>query len=392
MKQILGVTMTSLVLLATIDLIVGCEGDSTGGMGIDAGSFGYGGSTAQQTTGPEGGSAGFGGQAGYGYGGNTVPTGGMQVDAGGSSNDQGGANAADSGPDGSTAGSYAGMGGADASGVGGAAGAEAGVAGGEAGVAGAEAGAAGAEAGAAGGAGVGGNDTFELGCPDQKQNGTPTNIWVVGDSTAAVYEPSVIDPRVGWAQEFQPNFATECATVQDKAISGRSSKSFYDEGAWTPIVAAIKPGDYVLIQFGHNDEKTSDPTKFTDPATTFPEYLTKYITESEAKGAVPILLTPISRENWNGNTITDSHGEYDDAIRTLASTQNVPLVDATTLTATYLEKVGKTEAATLYNTSYLDTTHLVAKGAKIVAQIVAADMYRQKLPIASLLAAVPTEP
>ena len=106
-------------------------------------------------------------------------------------------------------------------------------------------------------------------------------------------------PRTGWAQPLQDYFAPACATIQDKALSGRSSKSFYEEGAWTPIRAALRAGDMVLIQFGHNDEKTDDPERYTEPFTTFEQFLSIYIDETIAKGATPILLTPINRNNWS---------------------------------------------------------------------------------------------
>jgi len=122
---------------------------------------------------------------------------------------------------------------------------------------------------------------------------TPT-IWVIGDSTASVYAANLY-PRMGWAQPLQDLFAPGCATVADRAISGRSSKSFFDEGAWAPVRDALKSGDFVLIQFGHNDEKSEDPLRFTDPFTTFQQYLSTYINDSLAHGGRPYMLASLGQ-------------------------------------------------------------------------------------------------
>ena len=230
---------------------------------------------------------------------------------------------------------------------------------------------------------------------------TPT-IYVIGDSTASVYG-SDLYPRMGWAQPLQDYFATACATVQDKALSGRSSKSFYDEGAWTPIRAALRAGDWVLIQFGHNDEKADDATRYTDPFTTFQQYLSIYIDDAIAKGATPILITPINRNNWSNGTVRDTHGDYPVAMRQLAQTKRISLVDATALTKATFERIGQTATTAWfmdlapgqfpnYPNGNDDNTHLQEKGARAIAQLTLADMYRQGLPLAHMLKAVPQAP
>jgi len=215
---------------------------------------------------------------------------------------------------------------------------------------------------------------------------TPT-VYVIGDSTASVYG-SDLYPRMGWAQPMQDYFAPACATIQDKALSGRSSKSFYDEGAWTPIRSALRAGDFVLIQFGHNDEKTDDAARGTDPFTTFQQYLSIYLDDTQAKGATPILLTPINRNNWSGGVLKDTHGDYPAAMRQLAQTRKVSLVDATALTKTYFERIGQAATTLLfmdlaagqfpnYPSGNTDNTHLQETGARAIAQMVLADLYRQ---------------
>jgi lysophospholipase L1-like esterase len=230
---------------------------------------------------------------------------------------------------------------------------------------------------------------------------TPT-VYVIGDSTASIYAGDLY-PRMGWAQPLQDFFAPACATIADKALSGRSSKSFYDEGSWTPIKNALRKGDYVLVQFGHNDEKTDDAARGTDPYTTFQQYLSIYIDDSLAKGATPILLSPINRNNWSGTTLKDTHGEYPPAMRDLAQQKSVALVDATALTKTYFERIGQAATTKLFLTlaagespnypdGVTDNTHLQEKGARTIAQMVLADLYRQGLAPGTLAKTVPTAP
>jgi lysophospholipase L1-like esterase len=231
---------------------------------------------------------------------------------------------------------------------------------------------------------------------------TTPAVYVIGDSTASVYA-SDLYPRTGWAQPLQDYFAPACATIHDDALSGRSSKSFYDEGDWTPIRASLHAGDTVLIQFGHNDEKADDPTRFTDPFTTFEQYLTSYIDDTIAAGATPILITPINRNSWSNGTLNDTHGNYPVAMRQLAQAKHVALVDATALTRSYFERIGQAATTALfmdlapgqfpnYPNGNTDDTHLQEKGARAIAQLILADMYRQAFPLAFLLKATPQSP
>jgi lysophospholipase L1-like esterase len=230
---------------------------------------------------------------------------------------------------------------------------------------------------------------------------TPT-VYIIGDSTASTYA-SDLYPRMGWAQPLQDFFAPGCATIANKALSGRSSKSFYDEGAWTPIKTALKAGDFVLIQFGHNDEKTDDAARGTDPYTTYQQYLSIYLDDSKAKGATPILVTSICRDNWSGATVKDSHGNYPPAMRALAKSKGVALVDATALTKAYFERIGQTATDKLfliltagqfpnYPSGNTDTTHLQETGARAIARLILADLYRQGLPPGTLAKTVPVAP
>jgi lysophospholipase L1-like esterase len=236
-------------------------------------------------------------------------------------------------------------------------------------------------------------------------SGTPAKavtIYAIGDSTMSVYAANVY-PRMGWAQPLGDLFDAKCASVVDKALSGRSSKSFFNEGAWTPIKSALKSGDYVLIQFGHNDEKSEEPTLYTEPQTTYKQYLTTYVNDTRAKQATPILLTSINRNNWDGQTLKDTHGAYPPAVRELARSLKVDLIDLTALTKTYFERIGPAEAAKVflilkpgqfanYPNGVTDNTHLQESGARTIGRIAMANAYAQKLTLATLLKAVPSAP
>jgi len=204
--------------------------------------------------------------------------------------------------------------------------------------------------------------------------------YLIGDSTVSVYS-STYFPRMGWGQVFQNSFKSTLV-VSDKALSGRSSKSFYDEGAWTPIKSALKSGDYVFIQFGHNDEKTAT-NLHTDPYTTYQQYLTIYINDARAKGAIPILVTPVERNSWSGGVVKATHGTYPAAMRALAASKGTPLIDLTAGSTAKYNSQGQTYTTYSifmnltagqypnYPSGNTDNTHFQQNGANIIASLVA---------------------
>jgi lysophospholipase L1-like esterase len=258
----------------------------------------------------------------------------------------------------------------------------------------------GGTAGATGGTGGSGGEA-----PFGVCSGTPAKavtIYMIGDSTMSVYASNLY-PRMGWGQPLGGSFEAKCATVVDKALSGRSSKSFSDEGAWTPIKNALKADDYVLIQFGHNDEKSEEPTLYTEPQTTYKQFLTMYVNDTREKLATPLLLTSINRNKWSGTTLSDTHGAYPAAVRELAASLKVELIDLTALSKSYFERIGQAETNTLfliltagqspnYPSGVTDNTHFQEKGALAIGQLAMANAYAQKLTIASYLKAVPVAP
>ena len=169
-------------------------------------------------------------------------------------------------------------------------------------------------------------------------------IFICGDSTAATYQPEEA-PITGWGQvlgEFIPG-----ARVENRAMGGRSTKSFLSEGRLQKIETEIQPGDLLLIQFTHND--TSDLVwRHTDPWTSFYHNLEIYVDTAQLHGAKPVLLTPICRRYWRNGVLLKSHDEYPDVIRTLAARRNVPLIDIYEKSTALVRRLGDEESRKLY--------------------------------------------
>jgi lysophospholipase L1-like esterase/pectate lyase len=224
----------------------------------------------------------------------------------------------------------------------------------------------------------------------------PVHVYVVGDSTAAAY-PSERHPLTGWAQLLQEHFDVQKAVVEDRAKSGRSSKSFVDEGAWANVLADVKAGDYVFIQFGHNDSKSGDPARYTDPDTTYKSFLTQYVADTRSKGAFPVIMTSINRNAWeNETTPKDTLGGYPEAARDVAKELDVPLIDASALTRKLFEELGQEKTTRLfmnldkgafpnYPDGSSDNTHLQERGARVVSRIVADAVSRMEIPLKDAL-------
>jgi lysophospholipase L1-like esterase len=165
-------------------------------------------------------------------------------------------------------------------------------------------------------------------------------IYILGDSTAANWSVNYY-PQAGWGQVLK-YFFTSSVVIENKALSARSAKSFYNDH-WAPIREVLNPGDYVFIQFGINDAKSDDTARYTDPFTTFQDYLSLFIAESKARGAYPVLLTTVRRNAWNATqppTLYDSYHDYPVATRKLAGELNVPLIDLDQTAKTLMESLG----------------------------------------------------
>jgi pectinesterase len=201
-------------------------------------------------------------------------------------------------------------------------------------------------------------------------------IVLVGDSTVA--EGS------GWGPGFKTllNDKAECINA---AAGGRSSMSFINEGRWKKALE-LKP-DYVLIQFGHNDQPGKGPERETDPNSTYPEWMAKYVTEARAAGAKPILVTSLTRRNFRGDKLQDSLGPYAEAVRKLAEKEKVPLVDLYARSTEVVAKLGSAAADELgpVKDGKPDRTHLNAKGSEAMAKLVVDELRKAVPDLASCL-------
>lgn len=142
-------------------------------------------------------------------------------------------------------------------------------------------------------------------------------IFLIGDSTVAD-KPEIDNPERGWGQMF-PWFFDRGVVVENHARNGRSTKSFINENRWQRVLEALRPGDYVFIQFGHNDSKKEDTTRYAAPYTSYKQNLLRFVRESRSKGAIPILITPVSRRKFDeSGRFVDSHGDYPKVVREVA--------------------------------------------------------------------------
>jgi lysophospholipase L1-like esterase len=157
------------------------------------------------------------------------------------------------------------------------------------------------------------------------------------------------NPERGWGQMLQMYFK-DSVRVENYAQNGRSSKSFIAEGRWDKVVAAIKPGDFVIIQFGHNDEKTNDVKRGTAPFGDYSTNLVRFIREAREHKATPILATPTARRKFDeSGQLTNSHGIYPEAVRAVATEQKVPLLELTVATEKLLQQLGPESSKRLFD-------------------------------------------
>ncbi|QEL16402.1 rhamnogalacturonan acetylesterase [Limnoglobus roseus] len=193
-------------------------------------------------------------------------------------------------------------------------------------------------------------------------------IALAGDST--------VTAQAGWGEGFT-SALPKSVEVLNFSVGGRSSKSFRDEGLWKKVLAA-KP-DYVLIQFGHNDQKTDDPKRGTDPATTFKANLTQFVEDVLAAGAKPVLVTSLSRRDWAADgKIHSTLVPYVEAVKAVAKDRKVPLIDLHARSIELYERLGRAEIDTFSprKGTEIDNTHLNAKGSTAVGRLVAEELVK----------------
>lgn len=214
-------------------------------------------------------------------------------------------------------------------------------------------------------------------------------IYMVGDSTMANKQAKAF-PETGWGMAFA-SFFDKTVTVDNRALNGRSTLSFMTENRWRPIVDNLKEGDYVIIEFGHNDEKIEKPGVGTS-LEQFRDNLIKYVNDTRSKKANPILMTPISRRSFKNGVLVDTHKGYPAMVRKVADSLQVPFIDMLVKTENWLNKVGDEPSKKYFN--YVDSghvnypagkkddTHLSPDGAKIIAQLAAQAIAELKIDLA----------
>lgn len=206
----------------------------------------------------------------------------------------------------------------------------------------------------------------------------PVTIHMAGDSTMAI-KTDRARPETGWGEAFGEFLDPAKFAIDNRAMNGRSAKSFIAEGRWQALLDATKPGDWVFVQFGHNDEKETGPNALVD----FRRDLQRFVREVRAKGATPVLLTPVMRRRYDENgQFFDTHGDYPDIARSVSGELDVDLIDLHAKTGDLMRQQGPDSSRALFlmlkpgeNPNYPDgvedNTHFSPKGARAVAQLAA---------------------
>ncbi|MCA9188739.1 MAG: rhamnogalacturonan acetylesterase [Pirellulaceae bacterium] len=218
---------------------------------------------------------------------------------------------------------------------------------------------------------------------------------MIGDSTMADKPVIPENPERGWGQ-LLPLYFEASVTIDNHAVNGRSSKSFRDEGRWDVVLQRMKEGDWVIIQFGHNDEKP-DQARHTDPYGTYTANLKQYVQDTRDRGAYPILATPVERRKFDDNgKVLPTHGDYPQAVRDLAKQLDVPLLDMTRRSRELLTRLGPDQSQRLFiwtkpgeytrfPDGNRDDTHFNALGATRICDLAVEDIQAHILQLATLL-------
>jgi lysophospholipase L1-like esterase len=220
------------------------------------------------------------------------------------------------------------------------------------------------------------------------------NIWMIGDSTMANKKPESA-PETGWGMVMQ-EFFKEGVKIHNHAINGRSSKSFLSEGRWKSVFDSLKKGDYVIIQFGHNDAKP-DSVRHTEPFSTYKKILKFYIDEALSREAIPIICSSIIRRHFDktGN-LTDTHGDYIKAAREIAEETGTPFIDMEAKSRKLVVELGPVKSKSLFlfckpgefltrPNGVQDSTHLNSYGARQIAGLFVEGVKELKLPLVTFL-------
>jgi len=214
-------------------------------------------------------------------------------------------------------------------------------------------------------------------------------VYLIGDSTISIKEVSKY-PEKGWGMPFAWFFDSGIK-VDNRAMNGRSTKSFISEKRWDAVKDSLKAGDYVFIQFGHNDEVPTKKSYTTE--TEFVANLSRFVEESRKRNAIPVLITPVARRLFNEDgKVQDSHKEYAQLVRNTATKLDVPLIDLSEKSMALLQELGVEKSKYLFNhlkpgqnpnypKGLEDNTHFNELGARYMAELVLADIKKLNLSL-----------
>ena len=206
-------------------------------------------------------------------------------------------------------------------------------------------------------------------------------------------------PETGWGEFLQAAFDPAKVKIENHAKNGRSTRTFITEGLWQDIMNRARPGDYVFIQFGHNDESKEKGERYASPAD-YRANLIWMVEQARRRGVHPILLTPVMRRKFKDSVFVDTHGEYPDIVRSVAAAEKVPLIDMHRRSEAVLKAYGPDSSRTLFNQlkpgenpnypkGIEDNTHFNPKGAKIMAGLAIDGLKGLKIGLTRMLRPAP---
>jgi lysophospholipase L1-like esterase len=223
----------------------------------------------------------------------------------------------------------------------------------------------------------------------------PVTIFLAGDSTMAKKLPEK-RPETGWGEALPKLFKEGAVRIENRAQNGRSTRTFIEQNLWRGILDDLKKGDYVFIEFGHNDSAKDKPDRYTPPED-YRADLARFVHEARERGAIPVLLTPVVRRRFDQDgRFQESHGVYTELVREVAAELKVPLIDMYAKSEKALVRYGPVESRKLFlqlkpgeNPNYPagveDNTHFNPSGAELMARLAVEGIREQKLGLAKYL-------
>ncbi len=217
-------------------------------------------------------------------------------------------------------------------------------------------------------------------------------ILIASDSTAANYNADRY-PQTGWGMMLKCGLAPDVEVI-NRAVGGRSTRTFISEGKWDALLAEARPGDLVLIQFGHNDATASRPERYAPAATLYRDNLLRMIWESRGRGLIPVLVTPPARRSFDGARARADFAAYSQVERELVASTNTPLIDLEARSLDLVSRAGEAGSRKYYlhyspadkvpafPNGIADDTHFSELGARAMANLVAQELKGLKVPVA----------